>query len=246
MFFFRKHTPKLKELIPNGYTDIHCHVLPGIDDGAKNIQDSLTLLTEMHNMGFGRVVATPHIFPPYYRNTPECIQQTYESLIQSKNFKTIGIELFFAAEHMVEHEFNEHVQSEKFLTIGQNKHLLIETSFLTPPIFFQDVIHELIQRGYTPIIAHPERYSYYHKNFSLLEALKNKGCRLQLNLLSTTGYYGKEVCSSADALLAAKLYDFTGSDIHHLQHIKTFEKALKIKNTSNLEEVLYRNSKLEF
>ena len=119
--------------------------------------------------------------------------------------------------------------------------VLIEMSYLNPPIQLYDIIFEIQLAGYTPVLAHPERYTFYHNNFSEYEKLKKTGCLFQLNLLSTVDYYGKNISSIADKLLQKGMIDFVGSDVHHANHIQSFYKKVSIKNTEALKIAMNKN-----
>lgn len=239
MIFFKKNKTLLKDLIPNDYVDIHSHLLPGIDDGAKSIEDTKYLITELQNIGFKKFITTPHTFSGFWNNTKEGIllkEKETNSLLKEKN-----ITLKAASEYLLDDHFSSLFKKGEILTLKDNL-VLVEMSYLNAPIHLYDLLFDLQVAGYKPVLAHPERYIFYHKNFDEYKKLKNAGCYLQLNLLSTVGYYGSEVMETAKKLLEKGLYDFTGSDVHHQKHIKAFENKVLIKNIDNLEEVIKNNS----
>lgn len=241
MFSLFKSKPKLADLIPDGYVDIHSHLLPGIDDGAKNIDDSKTILEAMIGFGFTKVITTPHTIKTVWNNTKESINEAKGKVIQSLPELSNNVLLHAASEYMMDENFVALFQSEKLLTLKDN-YVLVEMSYLNPPIQLYDILFELQLAGYKPILAHPERYSFYHTNFKEYEKLKKAGCLFQMNLLATVGYYGKEVNETTNKLLEHDLYDFTGSDIHHQNHIDSFHSKMTVKSIKNLENLLQKNS----
>lgn len=240
---FFKSKPTLKQLIPSAFVDIHSHVLPGIDDGAKNIEESLTLISEMKKMGFSKIIGTPHIYPGLYDNNNESIMGSFEKI---KSELKIKISLDYSAEYMLDDSLIEKATQKKLLTIKKN-HILLELGFVYPPNYVFEIMFELQTMGYQIILAHPERYFFLHKNYELVKKLKKLNCKFQINLLSSTGYYGKDVVKFTDKLLKEKLIDYTGSDIHNINHINHINNGakVKLKNIKAFEEVLCANEELK-
>lgn len=240
MFSFFKKKPTLKSLIPNGYVDIHNHVLPGIDDGAKKIEDTQTLLKSMYDLGFASCIATPHTLQGVWNNTNESITESFQ---QSSSIAQLPLHthLFRAAsEYMIDNSLMDRIQNSPLLTL-KDKIVLVEMSFQSPPLGLFEIIFEMQLQGYEIILAHPERYYFYHQNFGMYEKLKHAKVKFQLNLLSTTGYYGKDVAVIADKLLKNDMIDYSGSDIHHLKHVSFFEKAVIIDSIKPLQQSLENN-----
>ncbi len=240
MLSFLKSKPILANLIPNNYIDIHSHLLPGIDDGAKTIDDSKVILENMISFGFQQVITTPHTIKTVWDNTTKSIAEAHEKVKTELPDLHKKVNLKSASEYLMDDNFVKLFQSEKLLTLKDN-YVLVEMSYLNPPINLYDIIFELQVEGYIPVLAHPERYTFYHNNFKEYEKLKKAGCLLQMNLLSSVGYYGKAVAEIADKLLGNTMIDFTGSDIHHKNHIKAFEDKLKIKNIASFEKAMFNN-----
>ena len=240
MFSLFKSKPKLKELIPNYYVDIHSHILPGIDDGAKNNEDSLLILNEMKRLGFKKAITTPHTIKNVWDNSKLDIENTYKKLIQDLPQETEDLKLHVASEYFMDINFLEQFKAESLLTL-KNNYVLVEMSYLNPPMQLFEILFELQLKGYQPVLAHPERYTFYHNNFSIYDQLKKAGCLFQMNLLSSVGYYGKDVSIAADKLLGKDLIDFVGSDIHHENHIKSFENKIIIKNKDVFEKAISEN-----
>ena len=241
MFSFLKTKSKLKELIPSNYIDIHSHLLPGIDDGAKTIDDSKYILESMLGFGFNQIITTPHTIKTVWNNTKEGIESTYEKTKIELEELTSKVQLRAASEYMMDENFVALFKSEKLLTLKDN-YVLVEMSYLNPPIQLLDILFELQLEGYKPVLAHPERYNFYHSKPKEFDKLKKAGCLFQMNLLSSVGYYGKEVSAAADKLLANEMIDFVGSDIHHAQHIEAFQNKIIIKNQNEFEKAIQNNT----
>ncbi len=233
-----KSKPKLAELIPSGYVDIHSHILPGIDDGASTLEDTEFLLKEMKKLGFTKVITTPHTMSNIWDNTPETIGNALTKVAATL---TLPFEVKAASEYLLDESVIIKAKEKTLLTL-KNNFVLVELSYLNPPIQLYDFLYQLQLSGYHVVLAHPERYSYYHSNKKEYKKLKKAGCLFQLNLLSTVGYYGREVAETADYLLKENLYDFTGSDIHHQNHIKAFQNKLIFNNGVKITEVMKKNS----
>ena len=235
-----KSKPKLAELIPSGYVDIHSHILPGIDDGAQKIKDSEFLLESMIDFGFSKVITTPHTMKNVWDNTTSSIGDAYNLVHSELPELSKQVSLQFASEYFLDENLIRLAQQEKLLSLKDN-FILIEMSYLNAPIQLYDFLFELQLKGYQLVLAHPERYNYFHSNKKEYQKLKKAGCLFQLNLLSTVGYYGKNVAEIADYLLKENLYDFVGSDIHHKNHVAAFQNKVMIKNYQILEETMAKN-----
>lgn len=234
-----KSKPLLKELIPEGFVDIHSHILPGIDDGAKNIEESLKLISEMKKMGFSKIIGTPHVYTGLYENTNETILNSYnliENIIDEK------IKIKYAAEYLIDNTIIAKANDKTLLTI-KDSFVLVEFSFAGMQINIEEILFELQINGYIPVLAHPERYDFLFNdnNHKLLFKLKDLGCNFQLNLLSLIGYYGRKVSDQAEKLIKFNIYDFSGSDIHNKNQINLFGNKIKIRDSSNLKKLMDKN-----
>lgn len=243
MLSFFKSKSKLVDLIPEGYVDIHSHVLPGIDDGAKSLDETILLLEGMSNLGFEGCVPTPHTLAYVWDNSKEGILDNYSTTKEQLPLHLKKMLLNVGTEYMVDETFLEKIKKESLLTF-EGKFVLIEMSYLNPFFDFSKVLFELQMLGYKPILAHPERYLYYHNEKKAYHRFKELGCLFQLNLLSTVGYYGKEVASVSDYLLKNDLVDFVGSDMHHQKHLLAFNSKVIIKSENELHDCMKNNSKL--
>lgn len=236
---FKSKSAYLKDLTI-GFTDIHSHILFGIDDGAKNPEDSEFLMQSFADLGFTNAIATPHTINGVWDNTSEGITAKHQELQQLLPQLSGMLHLRTASEYLMDESFVRLFQAEKLLTLKDN-YVLVEMSYINAPIQLYDIIFDLQIAGYKPVLAHPERYLFYHNNFDQYKKLKKSGCHLQINLLSAVGYYGENIARIADRLLGEGLIEFAGSDVHHPQHIRSFEKQLKIKNINPLKEAIKNN-----
>lgn len=239
IFNLFKSKPTLKELIPDGFVDIHSHILPGIDDGAKDVNESVELIKKMKEIGFLKIMGTPHTYPGLYENSNKSIKESF-NLIADKIPKDVKIG--YASEYMLDNSIIQKLIDKEVLCINNN-FILVEMSYMAPPINLYEIIYEIKVNGYIPVLAHPERYLFLHQNFKEYYKLKKFGCLFQANLLSFTNYYGLDVLKISEKLLKKELIDFVGSDIHSQKHITAFQKTIKIKNSNLLEMKIENNNK---
>jgi len=213
-----------------GFIDIHNHILPGIDDGAKTIEESISLIKGFGEFGVKDFICTPHIMHNYYENTPKTIKKSYKKLKKVLKEKKYDIKLSYAAEHMIDDNFEHILGKDKILPLNSN-HLLIEMSYLQPSINFDVSIQKIQSKQFFPVFAHPERYQYLNSDYEKYEYYKSKGLKFQMNLLSLSNYYGKEINKTALKLLNDGLYDFIGSDVHNTRHLSNIKKIKINKQT---------------
>ncbi|MBU3010319.1 histidinol phosphatase [Polaribacter vadi] len=243
MFFFKSKEIPLNEFFPEGFIDIHSHLLPGIDDGARDINNSMELIQKMASYGIKKFITTPHILGDVYPNTPEIIRgqlKLVKEELKKRNLDEIQIEA--AAEYMMDEHFLTLLQEDKEILTLKDNLVLVEMSYFSPPNNLFDILFQLGLKGYKPVLAHPERYVSYHNNFRIFQKLKNAGCLFQLNLLSLTENYGKGVQKTAEKLLKENLYDFVGTDTHHFEHLKLLQKISTKKNLKTLQSLLLNNA----
>lgn len=213
--------------------DMHSHILPGIDDGAQTVEESIVLVRAMIDLGIKKIIATPHIMVDYYRNTPETICTALEILKTELQNQQIEIEIEAAAEHLLDEGFEILLEEGKVMPMKDN-YLLFEMSFIDSHPNLGPIIQKMLENGYKPILAHPERYPYF--SLKNCESVKNWGCNLQMNTISLTGYYGAKTKEMAEAMVDHLLVDFISSDMHHTRHAMALEKSLR---TSYLEKLLF-------
>ena len=212
--------------------DMHSHVLPGIDDGANTVEDSVILIREMIDAGIKKVIATPHIMYDYYRNTPQTVNTALEVLKTELHKQGINIPVEAASEYFFDEHFIKLVETGGEILTLSGKYVLMEFAFMNPPQSFINTLQKLKKVGYIPILAHPERYAYYQ--IDDLKNLKDWGFLLQLNTISLTGYYGKETKKIAELMVDRGLVDFISSDMHHLKHAEVFINSLRMPYVQKL------------
>jgi tyrosine-protein phosphatase YwqE len=214
--------------------------MPGIDDGAKTFDQTLELIRALLGFGFSQFITTPHIMGHIWKNTKEDILELENQTIDDLKNHSITIPFHAASEYMMDDQFVKLFQNGELLTL-KGQHVLVEMSYINAPMQLYTILFDLQVAGYIPVLAHPERYTFYHNNFDEYLKLKRVGCLFQLNLLSVVGYYGDSIAKIAQQLLQKGMYDFVGSDVHHKNHIAAFEQKVKWKDVTALEEVIKNN-----
>ena len=206
-------------------TDLHSHLLPGIDDGVESFDEALALLRSFAELGYKKVITTPHVMQDYYRNEPETIVSLAKELNDKLKAADIPVELEAAAEYLDESLVEKVGGAGKVLTFGNN-YLLFETSFMDKPIFMDDFIFECTSKGYNPVLAHPERYAYVHNDPRILGELQHRGVLLQINANSIGGYYSKEVRKLVRKMIDDRIVNFVGSDCHSEKHMQVLKSTV--------------------
>ncbi|HEX8547134.1 MAG TPA: CpsB/CapC family capsule biosynthesis tyrosine phosphatase [Cytophagaceae bacterium] len=214
-------------------TDLHSHLIPGIDDGSQNMDESIDLIKRMIPLGFTKLVTTPHIMADYYRNTSAIILSGLDLLREELVKREIDIEITAAAEYYLDETFDNKLDKGDILTLGKN-FVLFELSFMNFPQNLYEVIDKILQKGYTPLLAHPERYAYLSGSIENYERIKDAGCYLQMNTLSLAGHYGKPTQKIAEQMVDHYLVDFIGSDLHRMKHADALLKALSMPYVQKL------------
>ena len=227
-FFFKKKSDWRNALSFIG-TDIHNHLLPGIDDGSPDLENSLELYEGLTELGFSNFVFTPHILTDIHPNNRQTISEAYRHLAPEIIKRNPEVKLAFGAEYMVDFEFERIVAGGDLLTFGSENYILIEMSYLVESPNLKNMIFELLTKGYQPILAHPERYNFLHHKFSFYEELVDAGCSLQINLLSLLGHYGMGARKIAGKLIDQNLVHWVGTDTHHPGHIESLRKLAEDK-----------------
>ncbi|MEO9145205.1 MAG: CpsB/CapC family capsule biosynthesis tyrosine phosphatase [Ginsengibacter sp.] len=208
--------------------DIHSHILPGLDDGSPDVETSLELLRSLADAGINKFICTPHIIGDMYHNTPETVNSALSKLRNAIALNGLQVQINAAAEYMLDDHFMELLRKkEPLLTLDKN-YILTELSYSTAPSKLEEISFEININNYAPLMAHPERYPYYHRNYEAYTRLKELGFSLQVNLLSLTGYYGKNVAKAARYILENNLADFVGTDLHHFNHLKVLTDTKSI------------------
>lgn len=199
--------------------DMHCHLLPGIDDGSPDVETSIRLIEGMIELGVKGAIATPHVIGDLYRNDGSTISAAFKLLQNELTARNIDFDLRFAAEYMLDLHFLELLEKKVPLLRIKDDLILTEFSYLSRPEHIEKISFMIQTEGYVPILAHPERYPYFYKTPEIYSHLKDLGFRLQVNLLSLTGYYGKEAKKAAKFICDQRLADFLGTDLHHDRHL---------------------------
>jgi len=204
--------------------DMHAHWLPGIDDGAKTLEDSLNMLRGMAELGFRRCIATPHIMADYYRNTPQGIRESLAQVRQAAGEAGLPLQLEAAAEYYLDEFFIGLLEKGDVLTFGPD-YLLFELSYINRPSNLQTAIFQIQTHGYQPVLAHPERYPYFGEDTRLtpFREMVDQGVLLQVNLGSLVGQHGPFARHMARELVDAGLVHFAGTDMHRASQVRDLE-----------------------
>lgn len=225
MFGLFKKKKEAKYNFKNIGVDMHSHILPGIDDGAPTVKESLMMARRFIDLGFSKLIATPHVMADYYRNTPDTIHKALDILREELHQQKIDITVEAAAEYYLDETFENKLNKGNLLTLGDN-YLLFELSYINYPNNLKDIVRKMNDKGYKPILAHPERYPYFYNSIENYHQAKEYGCYFQLNTISLTGYYGKQTQKVAEELVDNNLINFVGSDMHHLRHADALKNSL--------------------
>ena len=230
---FKKHHTISADL-SGLYCDMHSHLIPGIDDGAPDMETALKMIRGMCDLGFKKLITTPHIQWEMYKNTPENIREGCERVKQELLAEQIPVEFTAAAEYFMDDHFDELLDNDQPLLTIKDNQVLVEFSFIRQPIDLKEKLFKLQIKGYQPIIAHPERYLYFgaHKNW--YDDLREYDCLFQLNMLSLCGYYGKKQEELCQYLIKKKYVNLVGTDLHNFRH------AQILKSSSTVTEIVNR------
>lgn len=207
--------------------DVHSHFIPGIDDGSQSMDQSMELLTAMAELGYRKVVTTPHNMADGYKNTPEIILGGLERVREEVKRRGIAIEVDAAAEYYLDHELEGKVTNRTVLTFGKDKDMvLFELPFISEPNMLLEVIFQMQTMGYRPVLAHPERYAFWYTDFEKYTRLKDRGVLFQLNMIALSGAYGPQAKQIAEKLIDAGHYELIGSDCHSMNHVQAIKNTL--------------------
>ncbi len=220
--------------------DIHSHLIPGIDDGSKTMDDTIYLLRQLESLGFRKIITSPHVVTDGYNNSTEIILRGRDKVREAMAANGINLEFDAIAEYYLDETLSEKIEKRDILTFGKN-YVLVELSYLNKPNNAGDIFYQLQVAGYKIVLAHPERYPYYHENdFHHYHSLKDRNILLQINLMSLAGKYGKNAQAIAERLINERMVDFIGTDLHNAKQVETIKTCLSNKY---LERVL-RSEKL--
>jgi len=216
-------------------TDMHSHLIPGINDGARTIEDSIALARRMHELGYRKLITTPHIQQDYFKNTPEIILGGLEKVRTALKAENISVEIEAAAEYLLDDGFEELAARGNLLTFS-GKHILVELSYFNPNPNLKTIVFNLQVDGYKVILAHPERYTYWFSSFEKYEDLKDRGVLFQMNLVSLAGFYPDPVKKYAEKFIEKGMIDLVGTDMHNMNYMAALENSLKEKSLARLIE----------
>jgi protein-tyrosine phosphatase len=223
-------------------TDMHNHLIPGIDDGSKTLDETIAILSKFKELGYSKIITTPHIMSDFYRNTPEIILNGLKTVREELNRIGLEIEINAAAEYYFDETLFHILEKDNFLTFG-DKNVLIEFSFSAAPQEHERLFYDMRIKGYKPVIAHFERYLYYHGSIEQAKIWREKGMLIQMNINSLFGHYGPSVKKQAEMLIDAGEIDLIATDCHRLEHLTILEQNLNspyLKKALNLNLLNYK------
>lgn len=230
----RKLSKKQKKFTLPFSVDLHSHLIPGIDDGVKDTETSLEILTRLSGFGFKKAIITPHIMSHRFANTRDNIERKHEALQEAILKSGIDIQTEVAAEYYYDEHFIALINANDLMTFG-DKHILFELSYTVKPFILEQSVAKLLDAGYRPILAHPERYQYY-KSLEDYARLKEMGLSFQINAISTQNFYGKNVKKSVEKIIDNGMVDFIGSDIHSHKYADAYNSFLLSKMPNKIAE----------
>lgn len=227
---FKKRISLKDSGIFENFTDCHSHILPGVDDGVQTMEEALEILRLYEELGIKSIWLTPHIMEDM-PNTTTHLWKRYAELQAAYSGR---IKLHLASENMLDNLFEERLEKNDLLPLGESgDHLLVETSYFSPPMGLNNILLRIKAKGYYPILAHPERYVYMGE--SDYQQLKDMGVKFQLNLPSIAGMYGDRIKKKAMLLLNEKAITHIGTDIHNYN---IFQKFICTGVTRNVQKLL--------
>ena len=226
-------------------TDMHSHLIPGVDDGSQSLEESMVMIRDLYKMGFRKLITTPHVMHDFYRNSPELILSGLELLRDAVKLEPElnGLVLGASAEYYVDEGLREKIEKKEILTFGKN-YLLFEISYINAPDNLDDLIFCMQTNGYQPVMAHPERYPFWYNTFEKFTRLKDKGVLFQVNSNSLTGYYSPNAKRFAERLIDNNMIEFIGSDTHNTRHIASLQQCMSEKYLNIMAEKGVLNSQL--
>lgn len=244
-FFSRKKNEDDKSAYSRLVADMHSHLIPGIDDGAPDLATSLKLIRGMTELGFSKLITTPHIMWDIYKNSREKILERADRLRDAVNKEGIPVEIHAAAEYFLDDHVAGLIKNNEPLLTISGKSVLVEFSLAYPSHSLKSILFDMQMQGYQPVIAHPERYIYLQQNKEFYEELKEIGCLFQLNLMALNGHYGRSVQELAQYLIRKNHYELIGTDLHHARHLEELKSPALIQSLRKLLDTgNFRNATL--
>lgn len=229
MFFFKRKPSKYSDFSEVAI-DMHSHLVPSVDDGAQDLSASINLISKLKELGFSQLITTPHTLQDYHPNTKDTLQGAFKTLVDTL---PKGTNIRLSSEYYLDEQFQSQMEADSLLPLPGNR-LLIEFSQIARPHNLEEIIFEIGLKGYQPILAHPERYLFFHQHFDYYKRLKELGVELQVNAMSLTTHYGKGINQIAEKLIDNDMIDFIGTDIHHEKHIDVLKRVPAKKHFERL------------
>ena len=217
------------------HTDVHCHILPGVDHGSQSVEQSLAMLEEELRMGVNRVICTSHVTAETFENTPQTLTRAYEKLCRAVSEAKMDIELHVSAEYRIDEYWQREYAAGHVLPMPGN-YVLLENSFQQELLSLDQMLFEMMLKGYKPILAHPERYNYYTRRRQRYTQLHNQGVKFQINILSLTGYFGASARDNVLWLIKNGMVDLVGTDMHNLEHARIIRDYLRTRDWRKISE----------
>ena len=218
-------------------TDLHSHLIPGIDDGSPDMKTTILIIKELQKLGYKKIITSPHVMSDFYKNSSETILEGLMNIRNELQIQKINMEIDAVAEYYIDYDFEQKIGEERFLCFGDN-YLLVELSFVESPRNLFEIVFKLQLEGYKVVLAHPERYNYFEmKDY---QDLVRRGVLLQINLLSLIGYYSPHIKNKTEDLIRKNMVSFAGTDCHNIRHAELYQKC----QTKKAWHDLYNSGKL--
>lgn len=224
--------------------DMHSHLIPGIDDGSRSMDETIAMLAKFESLGFKKVITTPHIMSDFYRNTPEIIKEGLETVRKTAKELNLSIQIDAAAEYYFDDALMKMIVDKKELLTFGERYLLFEFSMHDKPDHIEELYFELFTQQYKPVLAHFERYPYFHGSVKQAADWRAKGINIQVNLNSLSGHYGPHIRKQAELLIDEQMVDFVATDCHRMDHLMLLERSLPLKYMHKLEQLPLKNQAL--
>jgi len=240
--FFQKKKEVLQPFDLSRFkVDIHSHLIPGIDDGSQTMDQTIAMLAKFQDLGYKKVITTPHVMSDSFPNTSENILAGLEEVRAEIKKVGLTIEIDAAAEYYFDETFIAKIKAKDLLTFGDN-YVLLEFAFHSPPQYIDQMFFELQSRGYRPVVAHFERYMYYLGKIDRAVEWRQKGINIQININSLFGHYGPDIKKQAERLIDAGEFDFIGTDCHRIEHLVLLENSLNSPYIHKIGNYLLKNT----
>jgi protein-tyrosine phosphatase len=239
-FFSKLFSGKPKESTIKDFswlkTDMHSHLIPGIDDGVKTIDESIAIIEQLAEIGYSKIITSPHVMLDGYVNTPEIILKGRDEIRNELSKRNINIHFDATAEYYLDEGIFQKIRNKELITFGDN-HVLVELSYYIKPMNMTKLFFELRSAGYKVILAHPERYPFfYQSSLEDYKELRDSGILFQINLGSLIGLYGKNAQSYAERLIDNNMIEFAGTDIHNMRHTQIIKSVFQSPYFDKLAE----------